>query len=46
MRQIKDNELIARIHDFLDKKFTQYPELRDSLKLGDRAIAKPVRRHK
>lgn len=28
MRQAKDNELTTRIHDFLDKKFTQFPELR------------------
>jgi hypothetical protein len=39
MRQIKDNELNTRIHDFLDKKFTQFPELRDSFKLGDRNLA-------
>lgn len=28
MLQQKDSELNSRIHDFLDKKFTQYPELR------------------
>lgn len=29
MRQLHGSELNARIHDFLDKKFAQYPDLRD-----------------
>ena len=43
MRQLENSELDARIHDFLDKKFTKYPELRDSFKLGTRGVT-PRRR--
>ena len=31
MRQLKGSELRTRIHQFLNKKFTQYPELRGEL---------------